>query len=516
MKANSTPMSRVDTAWLRMDSDVNLMMIVGVWIVQPAVRHRDLCERVGERLLKYERFHQKVVQGALGSTWVDDEQFDLARHVVVEKLKRRRGRSERSALQQRMGELASKPLDHAHPLWQFQLVEHYEGGSALICRIHHCIGDGVALNSVMTSLCDGGHTPPELARCPAEAHDPQDTHLEDWVADELLRPLTGLTVKAIGLYGQGLVQALKAVEHPRRALRTVYGLARDGKQLLDDVAAMALMPDDSKTRLKGHGSGRKRIAWCEPLPLDEVKAVGKALGASVNDVLLCAAAGAIGRWLGDTGEDPAGKDIRALVPVNLRPLEQAWQLGNRFGLVPLLLPVGAANPLQRLRSVNERMTALKTSFQPLLSYGILGVSGLLVQRGQEALAGLFLDKTTAVMTNVPGPPEALRLCGSTVRQSVFWVPSSGDVGVGVSIISYAGGVQFGLITDEQLCPEPERIIERFALEFEQLLLLALMLPWPGQVAERSASGGKRLATGKGSKSTGRASTKEGTSVDMPA
>jgi len=488
MNASSKPMSRVDTAWLRMDSDVNLMMIVGVWIVHPAIGHGNLCERIRERLLRYERFRQKVVQGALGSTWVEDESFNLARHVVVEKLRRRRGQSERSALQQRMGELASQALDHAHPLWQFQLIESYEGGSALVCRIHHCIGDGVALNSVMMALCDDGTIPPELAR---RAVDPHEMHLEDWIAEDLLRPLTGVTVRAIDLYGQGLVRALKAIEHPRRALRTAYGLAREGRQLLDDVAALALMTDDAKTRLKGHGSGRKRVAWCEPLPLDEVKAVGKALGASVNDVLLCAAAGAIGRWLGDTGEDPAGKDIRALVPVNLRPLEEAWQLGNRFGLVPLLLPVGTANPLQRLRTVNQRMSALKSSFQPLLSYGILGLSGLLVQRGQQALAGLFLDKTTAVMTNVPGPREALQLCGATVRQSVFWVPSSGDVGVGVSIISYAGGVQFGLITDEKLCPEPERIIERFALEFEQLLLLALMLPWPEPALTPRRSGHSR-------------------------
>jgi len=474
MTATTHPMSRVDTAWLRMDSDVNLMMIVGVWLLRPAIRHDVLCERIRERLLKYERFRQKVVQGALGSQWVDDEHFDLGHHVVVRKLRRRRGQSERAALQQRMGELASTPLDHDRPLWQFELIEHHGEGSALICRIHHCIGDGVALNSVMMSLGDDGSEPPELARRDA---DPHDTHLDDWIADELLRPLTGLTVKAIDLYGEGLAQALKVIGHPRRALRDVYGLAREGRQLLDDVAAMALMPNDSPTRLKGHGSGRKRVAWCDPLPLDEVKAVGKALGASVNDVLLCCAAGAIGRWLGDTGDDPAGKDIRALVPVNLRPLEEAWQLGNRFGLVPLLVPVGTANPLQRLRIVHERMSALKRSYQPLLAYGILGVSGLLVQRGQQALSGLFLDKTTAVMTNVPGPRESVRLCGSEVVQSIFWVPSSGDVGVGVSIISYAGGVQFGLVTDEKLCPEPDRIIERFALEFEQLLLLSLMLPW---------------------------------------
>jgi hypothetical protein len=123
------------------------------------------------------------------------------------------------------------------------------------------------------------------------------------------------------------------------------------------------------------------------------------------------------------------------------------------------------------------MAALKGSYQPLLSYGILALSGSLVASGQRWVSRLFLDKTTAVMTNVPGPREALHLCGARLRQSVFWVPSSGDVGMGVSIISYAGGVQFGLITDQRLCPEPARIIERFAPEFEQLLWLVLMLPW---------------------------------------
>jgi len=491
MTGSVSPMSRVDTAWLRMDSDVNLMMIVGVWLLRPALRYRDLCRRIRERLLKYERFRQKVVPGALGSTWVEDDDFDLRRHVVVEKLARRRGQGEHEALQQRMGELASLPLDPARPLWQFQLIEHHAGGSALICRIHHCIGDGVALNSVMMSLADDGATPPELSRLQA---DPHETHLEDWVADELLGPLTGLTVQAIGLAGNGVVQALRAVEQPRRAWTDAAGLVRHGRHLLADVAAFALMRDDSPTRLKGHGNGRKVVAWCEPLPLAEVKAVGKALGATVNDVLLSSAAGAIGRWLADTGDKPAGKDIRALVPVNLRPLEEAWQLGNRFGLVPLLLPVGVANPLRRLRLVHRRMKALKGSFQPLLSYGILGFSGLLVQRAQAALSSLFLDKTTAVMTNVPGPGQALRLCGATVRQSIFWVPASGDVGVGVSIISYAGGVQFGLITDEQLCPEPGAISERFAREFEQLLLLTLMLPWPDLQAPAVAAAGVKPAS----------------------
>ncbi|HET7526510.1 MAG TPA: wax ester/triacylglycerol synthase family O-acyltransferase [Burkholderiaceae bacterium] len=479
MSQHTRALTRVDTAWLRMDTDVNLMMIVGVWLLEPAVRYEDLCERVNARLLKYERFRQKVVQSALGCQWVPDEYFDLQRHVVIEKLARRRGQSERDALKQRMGELASMPLDYAHPLWQFHFVEHYDGGSASICRIHHCIGDGIALNSVMMSIADGAVAPPELER---PTDDPDEAHHGDWLSEELLKPLTGAAVKAIDLYGDGLVKVLQVLEHPRRSIEDAAALVRDGRQLLGDAAALALMPDDSATPLKGHGSGRKVVAWCEPLPLDDVKAVGKALDASVNDVLLSSVAGAIGRYLRDEGDDPNGKDIRAMVPVNLRPLEQAWQLGNQFGLVPLLVPVGIANPIERLQVVHARMTALKVGYQPVLAYGILGVSGVLNLWGQRALSNLFLDKTTAVMTNVPGPSDPIRLCGATVRQSIFWVPSSGNVGVGVSIISYAGGVQFGLITDAKLCPQPSRIIDRFAQEFEQLLLLALMLPWNNRPA----------------------------------
>jgi WS/DGAT/MGAT family acyltransferase len=480
MTANPVPMTKVDTAWRRMDTDVNLMMIVGVWLLQPAISHAALTERVRARLLRFDRFRQKVVVGTLGAEWVEDGRFDLARHVVIEKLHPRKGQTMRAALQQRMGVLASTPLDPEHPLWQFHLVEDFDGGSATLCRIHHCVGDGVALNSVMMSICDDGVQPPERDDGGA---DPHESHLGDRIAAEWLKPLTGLAVKAIDMAGGAVVKTLQWIERPREALAAAQAVAHEGVQLLDDVAALALLPDDSPTRLKGHGSGRKAVAWCEPLPLDPVKSVGKALGASINDVLLSCAAGAIGSYLRAHGDDTTGCDIRALVPVNLRPLEDAWQLGNRFGLVPLLVPVGIENPIERLGVVHARMEALKGSYQPLLSYGILGLSGMLVAPAQRALSNLFLDKTTAVMTNVPGPPKPLHICGAAVRQNIFWVPASGDVGMGVSIISYAGGVQFGLITDAKLCPQPRRIIDRFAREFEQLLLLTLMLPWDGLKVE---------------------------------
>jgi diacylglycerol O-acyltransferase / wax synthase len=105
------------------------------------------------------------------------------------------------------------------------------------------------------------------------------------------------------------------------------------------------------------------------------------------------------------------------------------------------------------------------------------VAGLMIKPVQDAILDLFAKKATAVMTNVPGPAKPLAFCGSTIRQTMFWVPASGDIGVGVSILSYAGGVQFGLITDEGLCPDPQAIIDRFDPEFQKLLILALMLPW---------------------------------------
>jgi diacylglycerol O-acyltransferase / wax synthase len=471
MTEASERMSRVDTAWLRMDNDVNLMMIVGVWLLQPGITADALRERIRSRLLAFPRFGQKVVRDVTGMSWVADADFDIDDHVVVEGLARKRGQSERDALQARVGELATTALDPSRPLWQFHLVEGYDGGSAVIARIHHCIGDGIALISVMLSITDGGTLPPSRQRADGD----DDSH--DWITDAVVRPLAGAAVKALDRSGDGLARVMARLAQPGPPGALPLDMARGGIQVARDLAALALMADDSPTRLKGKPVGRKVVAWSDPLPLADVKAVCKAFDCSVNDVLLSCAAGAMADYLRAQGDEPAGKEIRAMVPVNLRPMDEAWKLGNRFGLAPLVLPIGIGHPIARLYAVRARMTEMKGSFQPLLAYGVLAVAGLLAKPMQDILLGLFAKKATAVMTNVPGPAEPLKFCGSTLRQSMFWVPASGDIGVGVSILSYGGGVQFGLITDHGLCPQPQKIIDRFGPEFEQLLLLALMLPW---------------------------------------
>lgn len=480
-------MSKVDTAWLRMDSSSNLMMILGVWIIRPKVSYQAVCARIEERLLKYPRFSQRVQLDATGASWVTDTDFRITRHVVREKLPASAKQNPQLALQTRLGELAIQPLDMHHPLWEFRLIEHYDGGSVLLVRIHHCIADGLALIAVTQSLVDGGAEPPPHKHR-AQAESPWAA-AEDWMSHTLIEPLTVAAVKALDAAGDGAAQVFGALGDPRHVLEMLLekgftkgmsgsaDMAKLAYQVLRDGAALALMPDDSATRLKGQPGQAKRVAWCQPMPLDEVRAVGKALQCSINDVLLACVAGAIGQYLRGHGDPIVGKEIRAMVPVNLRPMSEAYKLGNQFGLAPVVLPIGLDNPVERVFEVRKRMGELKGSMQPLLAFALLAVAGVLIKPVQDAMLNLFSKKTTAVMTNVPGPREKLQFCGSTLEQTLFWVPQSGTVGLGVSILSYGGGVQFGIISDTTLCPNPQAIIDHFAPEFDRLSWLTLMLPW---------------------------------------
>jgi WS/DGAT/MGAT family acyltransferase len=221
--------------------------------------------------------------------------------------------------------------------------------------------------------------------------------------------------------------------------------------------------------------------------LDEVKALSKALACTVNDVLIAAVTGAFRSYMLANGENPAlDSEIRATVPVNLRPLEHAKELGNHFGLVFLSLPLGLANPIERVYQVNERMLQLKASKQATVAFGLLAALGMGPSALQKPALDLLSDKATMVLTNVPGPQQPLYLAGGRVNELMFWVPQSGNIGLGVSILSYNGQVFIGLIADRKLVPVPDRIIERFRPELENLMYLAMMLPQEGRPCSRAA------------------------------
>jgi WS/DGAT/MGAT family acyltransferase len=441
------------------------MMIVGVFVFARQVTWDEIAQLLEERLLKFGRFRQRIESDAVGHYWVDDEDFDIRRH--LERARLRRGSGDRE-LQRLTARLAVQPLDPAHPLWQFHLVENYDGTSAMVTRMHHCIADGIALVRVMLSLTD--------AVAPAQASesgdDPADLESNPW--EPYLQPITRGAVAAIDATGTLVTRSLDVVAHPDR----LVDYAQVGSQVVRDTLAILLMSDDTPTRLKGTPSGRKAFAWNDPLPLDEVKAVCKGMGASVNDVLLSCVAGALRRYLLGRGDEVAEDcEVRAMVPVNLRPAsEPIHDLGNRFGLVPLCLPVGIANPVARVSEVRRRMAELKAGYQPVVAYVMLGAAGVLPHVLQTQILEYLGNKGSAVMTNVPGPTEPINMAGVPLSRMMFWVPQSGDIGIGVSILSYAGGVQFGVMSDVALCPDPQAIIDGFAPEFERLVLVLAMLP----------------------------------------
>jgi WS/DGAT/MGAT family acyltransferase len=264
-------------------------------------------------------------------------------------------------------------------------------------------------------------------------------------------------------------------------------LAKEGGEIARELVYALSLPDDPPSMLRGRLGVSKRVAWAEPLKLEEVKAVGRACGCTVNDVLMAAAAGALREYMRERGEALDGMSLRATVPVNLRPLEHAKKLGNHFGLVFLDLPVGEANPVRRLERVADCMRQLKNSRQAIVAYGLLAALGMAPTAVQELALDLFSRKASAVATNVPGPQQPLYLAGRKLREMMFWVPQTGSIGIGVSILSYDGEVHFGLIADARLIPDPQDVIRRFGEEFDKLLYLALMADWNGMLDAEAAA-----------------------------
>jgi WS/DGAT/MGAT family acyltransferase len=183
-------------------------------------------------------------------------------------------------------------------------------------------------------------------------------------------------------------------------------------------------------------------------------------------------AGALREYLLQIGEDPDSGDIRAMVPVNLRPDSQTRELGNQFALIYLPLPISRADPTARLLHTKQHMDLLKRSPEPLLVYQVLSLIGSLPLELARQVTLWFSAKASAVLTNVPGPRQPIYFAGLPLRQLMFWVPQSGEISLGISIISYNGQVILGLMVDENCIAEPNQIMHHFTQQFEALAVQA--------------------------------------------
>jgi len=453
-------MSNVDAAWLHMEDRTNLMTITGVLSFYEKLEFVKLKELIEDRFLSYDRFRQRVVEPKVplaGPRWVEDKYFNLNAHLLRVALPDPGGQEE---LQEMVSGLMSTPLDPSKPLWQFQYIENYRGGSAVVTRIHHCIGDGIALIKVLLGMTDDSPKGSATVRRTRRRRKPlgDGPWLPEVVNDALytVRKATGKVVDG----------TLETILDPARAA----GIAGEGVKATGVLGRLALMSSDPDTVFKGDLGTAKRCAWSKILPLDEVKAYSKAANATINDVLLSGVAGALRRYLLARGEEiDHALDIRAIIPVNLRPEDAVEELGNRFGLVFLALPVGLKDRMERLRELKKRMDGIKNSTEAVVTYAVLNAIGTASAAVESQAVRFFGSKATAVMTNVPGPREELYLAGKAMRSMMFWVPQSAHLGLGVSVLSYAGQVRLGVATDVGLVPDPVAIIEAFQDEMAATL-----------------------------------------------
>jgi WS/DGAT/MGAT family acyltransferase len=414
--AKRVPMASIDAAWLGMEDPTNLMMVTGVMALDGKLALKRLRLTLDRRLKPFGRFHQRVVRprsrGGLPH-WEDDESFDIGNHLTHVALPAPGGDD---GLREMVSELMGVPLDFTKPLWHMHVIDNYRGGSVVLTRIHHSIADGIALVRVMLSLTDesAGAKPPRAA---AKRPAPGFRMPLDWLPSAV---------------GRGLARGQELVANPDKAV----GLARVGAHGAYRLGRLVVLPPDPKTVFKGKLGRRKRAAWSEPVPLEDFKAIGKAFGATVNDVLVAVATGALRRYMEQRGRPTSGVAIRASVPVNLRALDQAHHhMGNAFGLVFLTLPIGIVDPVRRVRAIKKEMDELKGSPEALVAFGLLSLMGLAPVEVEQLGLRFFGSKATAVLTNVPGPRQPLYMAGRKIDKVMFWVPQSGHLGLGIRILS---------------------------------------------------------------------------------
>jgi len=496
-------MAPVDAAWFHMDGRANLAMVTSVMLTSKPLDFDKVKALYAARLGQVPRFRQRVVEHGFplpSPHWEDVPDFDIGQHMHHIALPQPR---DRRALTQLLSDLVSAPLDPLQPLWQVHLIDDVDGGSAVVTRFHHCIGDGTAMTALAQQLFD---VQPEALPLRALPSTPRQRR-SGWVA----WAFDGLGASARAVLSTANA-ALDAARHPQELIDRAALIASGAGMVLDEL----LKPDDPASPFKGSFSLAKRVAWSEPVDIGDVKAIGALVGAKVNDVLVAGMTGALRAYLKGRGVDVDRATLRAMVPVDLRPPERALELGNDFGLVILELPVAARTALGRLRVTKANMDALKRSAEPVAMRVLLDIFGRTPKAVADIPVSMFGSKASVVMTNVAGARQTLYLTGVPIKRIMFWVPHPGEqLGMGISIQSYRDQATLAVVSDAHLVPDPETITRRFNREFATMLSAARRATGQATTAaaapaRKPAASTKRVRTSPEAPARKRRASKAGT------
>ncbi|HSR22001.1 MAG TPA: wax ester/triacylglycerol synthase family O-acyltransferase [Candidatus Eisenbacteria bacterium] len=434
-------LSAQDAIFLYIEDAKNPMHVGSVAMFEgPAPRYGDLIRMVARKLHLVPRYRQRVrfVPLQLGRpVWADDPHFQLLYHVRHTAVPPPGGDDE---LRNLAGRLLAQPLDRHKPLWEIWMVEGLEGGRwAVVSKTHHSMVDGVAGTDLLSVIFDRSRHPRPLRDVPwAPEREPSGLRLvAEACVDALMEPLR----QAASL--PGLVQA--PLRDPRRSVDFVTGLAGEW-----------LLPRLAPHHLNGPVGPHRRWAWIRG-SLADVKEVRRALGGTVNDVVLAAVTRGYRELLLNRGEPVDGRTVRTLVPVSVRTEAERGLLNNRVSGVFPDLPVGEADPVRRLAEISRQMKALKESGQADVGDALVHLADLLPAMSL-AIGGRVGVNTPqrmvqTVTTNVPGPQRPLYVGGRRLLEYYPYVPIGGWLRLNVAIISYLGELNIGATGDYDSIPD---------------------------------------------------------------
>jgi WS/DGAT/MGAT family acyltransferase len=443
------------------DEDRNTSMaIASVAVFQgPAPSHKEAMALIGDRLPALPRYRQKLrtVPLRLGRpVWVDDPDFDLSYHIRRTAVPEP---GEQRQLADLIGRVMSRRLDRDHPLWEYWVVEGLARDRwALIAKVHHCMIDGVGGTDLYHVVLG---FPPETARTAQDApagQPPSALSLAaQAAADVMLLPLR----QARAVSG--------AAAAPGRTIRGAAGGAR---------AVLRLTPSlwpAVRSSLSGNIGQERRYTWTRA-SLDEVKAIKREFGGTVNDVVLAAVSGGFRALLLERGEEPRQHEVPSLVPVSVRAPGKEGGFGNQVSATVTNLPVHVADPVERLAAVRAEQDSLKASHeavigQALASLGRYSAYPLTSWLVRKAFS-LPQREIVTVTTNVPGPQQPLYWMGRRLEEIIPYVPIANRVRIGISVLSYDGAITFGITGDYAANPDLDVLARGIEHGVSELLLAA--------------------------------------------
>jgi WS/DGAT/MGAT family acyltransferase len=462
----SARLSGLDASFLAVES-ASAHMHVG-WVAlfspppgQPLPGFGELRAHIAGRLARAPRYRQMLadVPLALGPPeWVDDENFSIGRHVY----------SAPGPVQGLVDEVMSTPLRRDRPLWEMWLCEDRENEQlALVGKAHHCMVDGLAAVELGSLLLDGTPEPPGDA---GEDWQPQPRPSSQRL---LLRGVRDLLAQELEL----LRAPVQAARSPRRAVqgataRTVQSTRAISHSLLQRAPASAFNRSLSPLRC---------LAWAER-PLDDLRRVKRTYGTSINDVLLAAVAGGIRAYTIEHGLQPAA--LKAMVPVSVRSPDDV--LGNQISFVFAELPCDEPDPVARLYRVHATMAARKRDGEPEGADLALKAAEHTPPVVQHALSKLIASPRTfnLVVSNIPGPPTQLYLCGCPMNAVYPVVPLADRHTVSVGMTSVNGRACLGVYADRQALPDAEVLARDIDRALAELLGCAWASARRQRIAER--------------------------------